>query len=61
MAGIYVAKIYNYPYTLRSLNSENVSTIIPNIIFSPMVVMTMKKDTLKIEITKKLSKLFIKT
>lgn len=31
--------------TLRSRSSENVSTMIPKIMFKPMVVMNMKKDT----------------
>ena len=31
-------------YTLLSLNSLNVSTIIPNIIFNPIVVIITKND-----------------
>jgi len=31
--------------TLRSLSSENVSTMIPNIMFKPIVVMKIKNET----------------
>ena len=35
--------IYNSLVTLSSLNSENVSTMMPNTMFRPMVVTMMKK------------------
>ena len=33
--------------TLESLSCENVSTIIPKMMFNPMVVMSMKNETSK--------------
>lgn len=38
-------QLNNYNVTFRSLSSENVSTIIPKIMFRPIVVMKMKNDT----------------